>query len=186
MGTSSSIFSLMTLPETSMRLCFRSSRFPLVATLDLWKFTRHTNNSLPELSSPARIDLEGRLCWCWQPGVYAKDWQVYGELVLMSKESWSIHYLTKQSLVNLSISKVIFYVQVEDPFQCDKFYECGTDGKLTPRLCEVRYKMFLYLRLIYTFAIAGRPCVWYSRQILQPPSKVRESFLSNSLAIGKW
>ena len=83
MDTSSSIFSLMTLPEMSMRLFFRSSRFPLLATLYLWMFTCNTNNSLPELSSPARIDLEGRLCWCWQPGVYAKDWQVHGELVLM-------------------------------------------------------------------------------------------------------
>ena len=93
MDTSSSIFSLMTLPEMSMRLSFRSSRLPLLETLDLWKFTCHTNNSLPELSSPARIDLEGRLCWCWQLGVYAKDWQVHGEL--MSKGSSSIIFFYK-------------------------------------------------------------------------------------------
>ena len=95
MDMSSSIFSLMTLPEMNMRLFFRSFRFPLLATLYLWMFTCHTNNSLSELSSPARIDLEGRLCWCWQLGVYAKDWKVHGELVLMSKGSSSIIFFYK-------------------------------------------------------------------------------------------
>ena len=189
MDTSSSIFSLMTLPEMSMRLSFRSSRFPLLATLDLWKFTCHTNNSLPELSSPARIDLEGRLCWCWQPGVYAKDWQVHGELVVMSKESSSIHLFIKRFLLILLISSGVFcpgwgpvpvrqVLRVRNRRQVDAETLWGEiDRSCTWVLSEC---------MINTFTIAGRPCVRYSWQVLQPPSKVRESFLSNSWAIWKW
>ena len=32
---------------------------------------------------------------------------------------------------------VDYFVQVEDPVQCDKYYVCETDGKLVPKLCQV-------------------------------------------------
>ena len=186
MDTSSSIFSLMTLPEMSMRLFFRSSRFPLLATLDLWKFTCHTNNSLPELSSPARIDLEGRLCWCWQPGMYAKDWQVHGELVLMSKESSSINFFIKRFLLILLISSGVFcpgwgpvpvrqVLRVRNWRQVDAETLRGVTNSSNVLFCTG-------IRSFFT----GRPCVRYSWQVLQPPSKVRKSFWSISLAIWIW
>merc|ERR1712179_342443 len=37
---------------------------------------------------------------------------------------------------NLECTPKIGKYTAEDPFQCDKFYECDTNGRLTPKLCE--------------------------------------------------
>ena len=172
MDTSSSIFSLRTLPETSMRLFFRSSRFPLLATLYLWMFTCNTNNSLPELSSPTRIDLEGRLCWCWQLGVYAKDWKVHGELVLMSKGSSSIIFFIKGFLLILSISSGVFCpgwgpVPVRQVLRVRNWRQVDAET-LRGVTNSFIVSFFTGIRSFFS----GRPCVRYSWQVLQPPSKV--------------